>query len=128
MKKILKFITLFCFCLTLHQQFFGNLTFAQPLPSLLKTAAILTLFELLLKPLINLLLLPINFLTLGLIRFITNTLGLYLASFLLVDFRLHDFSFPGQSWQFNGFFAYLATALSLNVLLFFFRFIFSNKK
>ena len=57
------------------------------------------------------LLLPISILTLGLIRIIINTLGLYLAVFLVSAFTVSSFTIYG--WSLIGFWAYLGTSFLL---------------
>lgn len=124
MKKLLRFILLFAFALTTANQIWVNLTFQNQIATLLKVAVTLSVFELLLKPIIKILLLPINLLTLGTIRIVINTLGLYLATFLLADFNLQNINFPSQKWQgfslpplhFNNFFAYLITSLTIGLI------------
>ncbi|MFA4827461.1 MAG: phage holin family protein [Candidatus Shapirobacteria bacterium] len=124
MKKILRFILIFIFALVAENQVWMNLTFQNQIVTLLKVAVVLSVFELLLKPIIKILLLPINILTLGLFRIVINTLGLYLATFLLADFSLQNIDFASQRWQgftlpplhFVNFFAYLITSLTIGLI------------
>ena len=87
MKKLLKYIILFTFSLITANQIWQNLSFEQIPLTIIKVAVILTIFELLLKPIIKILLIPINILTLGLFRMVIDTLGLYLAVFFL-DYQI----------------------------------------
>lgn len=67
------------------------------------TAAIIFLvFNLLVSPLIKLLLLPINLLTLGLFRWLTQILVIYLFDLVYVGITISSFSFSGYS---NGLFS-----------------------
>ena len=88
MKKILKTTLLISFSLALQNQIWTNLTFSQNILTIIKVAFIMAIFEILLKPIIKILLLPINLLTLGLFRIVINTVGFYLAVFLLSDFQV----------------------------------------
>lgn len=125
MKRILRLTLLFSFTLLSVNGIWHHLTFENQTLTLIKTAAILAFFEIILKPIIKLLLLPINILTLGLIRVVINTLGFYLATFLLDDFQVNSISIPPFQWQgftvptlhFTGFLAYLVTSISTGLIL-----------
>ena len=124
MKKILRLILITIFVLISHNQIWDNLIFQNNVATLIKVAVILSIFELLIKPVIKLLLLPINILTLGLIRLVINTLGLYLAVFLLNDFQVNEIlTQPSNLYgliipqlHFQGFFAFLISALTINLI------------
>jgi len=62
---------------------------------------ILSIFNLLIKPLLNLLLLPVNLLTLGAFRWVVNVVTLFLVTLFVPGFRITNFSFVGLS--FSGF-------------------------
>ena len=136
MKKILKFVLLISFALSLQNQLWQNLTFENGVWTVIKVAFVLTLFELLLKPIIKLLLIPINILTLGFFRIVINTVGFYLSVFLLSDFAVKNIHLPATSWQgfsipelsFYGFWAYVISSASTNFLLYFFQSIIKPKK
>ncbi|HOZ80898.1 MAG TPA: phage holin family protein [Candidatus Woesebacteria bacterium] len=136
MKKILKQILIYSYALLLHQEIWLNLTFDHRLQTLLLVAIILTFFDFILKPIIKLLLLPINILTLGTFRLVINTLGFYLATFLLSDFHLQNINRPAFSFLglaipqivLENFFAYLITSLSVNIIVGIYKFILKSKK
>lgn len=136
MKKILKFILLISFALALQNQIWGNLIFSHHTWTIIKVAVILTIFELLLKPVIKILLLPINVLTLGLFRIVINTVGFYLAVFLLSDFQVNPIHTPAFIWQgfsipalnFVGFWAYVVNSTSQNIILSLFKSIIKPKR
>lgn len=58
---------------------------------------VFVLFNFFLSPIIKLLLLPINLLTLGLFRWLTNVLILYLFDLLYDGISITTFTFPGYS-------------------------------
>ncbi len=136
MKKILKFTLLISFALVTQNQLWKNLVFEQTIWTIIKVAFILSIFELLLKPIIRILLLPINILTLGLFRIVINTFGFYLAIFLLSDFQVNSIKTASTFWQginipgfiFNGFWAFVVSSMSLNILLYFFKLIIKPKR
>lgn len=135
MKKILKLTLLFSFSLITVNQIWGNLSFASIPLSIIKTAFILSIFEIILKPILKIILFPINLITLGLFRIVIDTLGLYLAVFLFSDFMVHDIHTLETSWwgisipafNFVNFFTYLVTSVTIGLILNFFSFIIRKK-
>lgn len=135
-KKFLKFSLLFIFALIVENQIWHNLEFGITPWTYIKVAAILSIFEILLKPIVKILLLPINFLTLGTIRLVIDTFGLYLATFFLEDFRVNNIYSPGTNWQgitiptlnFSNFFAYLVSSLTLGFLIYIYKLILNKKE
>ena len=126
MKKILKFTLLFTFALQTTHLLTKNINYQDDLFTLIKVALVLTIFELLLKPIIKLLLLPVNILTLGTFRTVINTFGLYLAIFLIIDFKIDNFYLFG--YYITSFWAVFSTSLILNLILNLFNSILSKKK
>lgn len=135
MKKILRLTLLFTFALLTANQIWNNLSF-QLIPwTIIKTALVLAIFEVMLKPILKIILFPINLLTLGLFRIVIDTLGLYLAVFLFSDFYLQNIHSPAYNLlglsipqlNFSGFWVYLVTSLTLGVILNFFNLIISKK-
>jgi uncharacterized membrane protein YvlD (DUF360 family) len=135
-KKFLKFSLLFIFALIATNQIWQNLEFLNTPTTYLKVAFILALFEILLKPIIKILLLPINFLTLGTIRLVIDTLGLYLATFFLEDFSVGNIVVTNATWQgitipdmhFENFFAYLVSSLTIGFLIYIYKLILNKKE
>ncbi len=135
MKKILKFLVLNLFALHIVNYLFNNLVLPGEFKQQVIIAGILTLFELLLKPILNILLLPINLLTFGLVRTLINTLGLYLAVFLVDGFAVNTFTIPTltiagftlPTLSFYGFFAYVLTSLAMHIFISFLNNLFTRK-
>jgi uncharacterized membrane protein YvlD (DUF360 family) len=131
MKKILKYTFLISCTLVTQNQLWGNLIFTSPVLTVVKVAFVLTIFEILLKPVIKILLLPINILTLGLFRIVINTVGFYLTVFLLSDFHVNSIHTSALSLQgilipslnFTGFWAFVVNSTTQNMLLSIFKFI-----
>jgi uncharacterized membrane protein YvlD (DUF360 family) len=136
MKKFLRLTLISIFCLITINQIWQNLLFDNGVISLIKVSIILTFFELFLKPIVKILLLPINLLTLGTIRIVINTLGFYLATFLLAEFQVGDIFKNQFSWQgfsvpninLSGFFAYLVTSATFSIILYLFNKILTRKE
>lgn len=65
--------------------------------SYLIASLVFVIFNFLLTPIIKLLLLPINLLTLGLFRWLTNVLVLYLFDLLYDGLTIVGFNYPGYT-------------------------------
>lgn len=136
MKKILKFTLLLSFCLVTQNELWHNLIFGQPVWTVVKVALILSIFEIIIKPILKILLLPINLLTFGLFKIVITALGLYLALFLLSDFKLLSIHQPStEFWglvipalNFNGFWAVVVNSFSNYFLLGFFKLLIKSPK
>jgi len=99
MKKILRNFVLNIVVLKIVEFFIPSLSFSQGFKTVLLTALALTVFEYFIKPIAKLLFLPVNILTLGLLRWIINVIGLYLVTMFVNGFSLKSYVFPGLSWQ-----------------------------
>lgn len=120
MKKFFKYALYLAFALVLHQELWGNINFGpDKLTIIIKASLILAFFELILKPIVKLLLLPITILTLGLIRIFINTLGLYLVTYFLPVIVISSFNI--FNWNLTGFFAYLGTSFFISLFLYIFK-------
>ena len=128
MKKILRYIILFTFSLITANQIWQNLSFGHIPITIIKVAIVLTIFELLLKPIIKILLIPINILTLGLFRLVIDTLGLYLAVFFLSDFKIGNVYISHYNYQINNFWAYLLSSLTIGIILYIYNLILHKSK
>lgn len=135
MRKILSLWLLNIFGIVLCRYIWGSPEFTNNASTMALIGLFLTIFEIILKPIINLLLLPINILTLGLIKIATNTLGLYLVGFLLDDFRVTDINRPSFTWEgfsipalaFHGFTSYVVTSFTLSLFISFASFFLRQK-
>lgn len=129
-RKIFKLTLLSLFALIIHNYFWQNLYLPNP-ETILKTSLILALFQIIAKPILKILLLPVNLLTLGMVGVIVDTLGLYLAVYLISGFTVNNFFIPSFSWQgfylpqifLKGFFTFLVTSFSLRIIIYLFNII-----
>jgi uncharacterized membrane protein YvlD (DUF360 family) len=99
LKKICRNFLINGVALMLVSSFFAGFKISQGLTGIAFTAAVLTGINLALKPLIRLLLLPINLLTLGAFRWLANVFSLYLVTLLVPYLKIEGFQFPGFSYQ-----------------------------
>ncbi len=125
MKKLLKTFLIITISLKITEIVLGNIQFETAWQTLLLAGAALTIFELFLKPIAKILLLPINLLTLGTLRWIINVLGLFVATTLIEGFSLTRYTFPGLNWNeivfpshnFNLIISYIIVALFFNLIM-----------
>lgn len=99
MKRLLRSFVINTATLWLVTQILPGVGYAGGYQTLLLTALALTIVNLLVKPLINLLLLPINLLTLGAFRWLVNVATLYLVTLIVPQFQIKSFLFPGFTYQ-----------------------------
>jgi putative membrane protein len=77
------------------QYFLTGFQIEQTWSAYLVGSLVFVVFNFLLTPIIKLLLLPINLLTLGLFRWLTNVLVLYLFDLVYDGVRIAGFTYPG---------------------------------
>lgn len=90
--------------------------FANGFKSIVIAGAVLTIANLVVRPIINVLLLPINLITFNLFKWVTYALTLYLVTLVADGFKIVSFTFAGLSsrWidipsiNLTGFLAYVA--------------------
>lgn len=99
MKKILRSLVINLAALILVNQVIAGFKISGGYQGILFTALVLTGINLTIKPLIKLLLLPINLITLGAFRWVVNVFSLYLVTLLVPYLEIFAFTFPGFSYQ-----------------------------
>jgi putative membrane protein len=97
MKAILKHFIINTVSLYLVSLAVSGIVFAEGIYSLLLAGLVLTLTSLIIRPIINILLLPINLVTFGLFRWVGYAITLYLVTLVVPGFKLMDFVFKGVS-------------------------------
>ena len=98
-KKLLRLTAINLYALWLASQILPTMSFSEGLKTYLAAAIALTIFEFTLKPIAKFLFLPINILTLGLLRWWVNVFGLYLVVRTVDGFQIQPYFFPGISWE-----------------------------
>ncbi len=98
MRKILRSVVFYVFALWLTSAMIPALSISGNLWGMLSAGFTLAIMMIILKPLIALILLPVNILTLGLLRWFVNVIVLYLWSVLVQQVTLLPWTFPGFSW------------------------------
>jgi len=116
MKKVLRHYVIDTFILFVVSKIASGLVFENGVETLLLAGAGLTVASLLAKPIINLLLLPLNLITFNLFKWVSSAVALYLVTLVIPGFKITGFFFEGLSSQwldlpslsFTGFFSYIA--------------------
>jgi len=97
---------------------------AKGINSILIAGVALSIFSLLVKPVINILLLPLNLITFGLFRWVSSVIALYLVTLVVPGFKITSFIFAGLSskWidipaiNLVGILAFVAFSLVISVI------------
>ena len=119
MRAIVKHFLIDTIALYLISQAVGGIVFARGIETLFLTGAVLALATMIVRPILNLLLLPLNLVTFGLFKWVTYAITLYLVTLVVPGFALTDFVFAGWSSYW-----FLIPAISLSGTLAFFAFSF----
>lgn len=101
MKTILRYFFINTTSLWITAQLIPGLTYTGGIKTLLIGGIVFTLINFFLVPLLKILLLPLNLLTLGFFAWLVNVLALYVLTAMISGFHLIPFRFPG--FTYNGF-------------------------
>lgn len=101
MKTVLRYFLINLVSLWITTRIISGLTYTGGVRSLFIGGLAFMVINLLLVPLLKILFLPLNLLTLGLFAWITNVLALFALTTVVSDFKLLPYNFPGYS--FSGF-------------------------
>jgi len=102
----------------------GIISYVGGYQTLLISAVVIALVNLLVRPIINLLLLPLHLVTLGIFRWVSNLITLYLVTLLVPNLQIHAFTFPGLNLTylivppiyFSAFGAFVVATFTLTVV------------
>lgn len=97
MKTILKHFIIDTVSLYLISLVVRGIVFEKGIETLLLTGFVLMLTTLIIRPILNILLLPLNLVTFGLFKWVTYLITLYLVTVVVPGFKLMDFAFAGFS-------------------------------
>ena len=97
MKRVAKLFTVEFFGLWVANEIASGMVFQNELQGMVITAVALAVASVLVKPVINILLLPITLATLGLLKFLGHTITLYIVDLALDQFAITGFQFSGAT-------------------------------
>lgn len=101
MKTLLRYYLINLTALVVTIKVVPGLTYSGGIRTLLLGALVFSVINFLLVPLLKILLLPLNLLTLGLFAWLTNVLAIYALTTVISDFHLASFFFSG--FEYGGF-------------------------
>ena len=124
MKTILRHYIIDTLSLYLATQIASGVVFAKGTESILLAGVGLTAATMIIKPLINILLLPINLITFNFFKWLSSTIALYLVTLVVPGFKIIEFAFHGfstkwidiPSFNFEGILAYVAFSFLLSTI------------
>ncbi len=124
MKTVLKHFIINTVSLYVVSLVISGIIFAEGTYSVLLAGIVLTLTSLVLRPVINILLLPLNLITFGLFRWVGFAVTLYLVTLIVPGFKLVNFVFKGfsSSWinipaiSLNGVLAFIAFSFLISLI------------
>lgn len=97
MKTLLRYFLINLISLYLTTRYLPGLTYTGGIKSLLFGAAVFMMINFILVPLLKILFLPLNLLTLGLFAWLINVLALYALTTIVSAFVLMPFHFAGAN-------------------------------
>ena len=97
MKRLLRHFLIDTAVLYFASQFVGGLNFDGGMSTIFLTGAVLAITTMLIKPLINILLLPLNLITFGFFKWIAHALSLYIVTLVVPGFSISGFAYSGFS-------------------------------
>ena len=128
MRKLLRHYLIFVVSIFLVAKFLPGVSYGNDLVILAKASLLLSLVHMFVRPIVNLVSLPINILTLGLFSFFINGLMLYLVTLLMPVFKVTAFNFPYvnlgilriSSFYISSFMSFIIVALLISMIRNFF--------
>lgn len=124
MKKLIRHYAIETYGLWAASQLASGIVFEDGIKTLVIAGGALTVASLVAKPVINLLLLPLNMITFNLFKWVSSGVVLYLVTLVISGFRVDKFAYAGftskwfdiPSLTFEGVLAYVGYALILSVV------------
>jgi len=95
MKKILKLFLIEIVSLYIVDSLVQGLVFEKGVETIILTAAALAASFYIVKPILNVLLLPLNLLTFGLFRWLSSAVAIYLVTLVVPGFSVNSFVYSG---------------------------------
>ncbi len=125
MKSFLRNTLSNAFAIFLISQILPGVKVYGGLPTYLFGGLVLTVLLVALRPILNLLAMPLNLLTLGFFSFLINVIIFYLLTVLVIGISISAFTFPGYTYAgfiipkiyFNTLFAFIFTSFLQSVIV-----------
>lgn len=126
MKKIIRIFIVEFVALYFANEIASGMTFANFLEGMVVASVALAIATRLIKPIISILLLPVTLATLGLFRFLSHAVMLYIVDTALEEFQITSFHFSGFTSTYfdlpavssnNAIMGYIAFSILLSFLV-----------
>jgi len=125
MKAIIRNIFFYAISLFVLNQTLEGVKISGGASTYILGGAALSIIFLIIKPILNIIALPLNIITFGLFSFLSNVIILYILTLLVPQIRINSFQFQGYSFAgfvipkfyFNTFMAFVISSLSLSVII-----------
>lgn len=125
MKSIARRVTLYAASLFLLTQIFSGVKISGGVVTYIIGGAALSLMFVIIKPILSIITLPLNIVTLGTFSFLINAIILYLLTILVPGISITAFVFKGfslagfvvPSVSLNTFFAFIVTSFFLSIIV-----------
>lgn len=122
-RRAIKYFLISSVTLYLISLVISGLVFENGVNTLILTGIALTVASLIIKPVINILLLPLNLITFGLFRWVGYAVALYIVTLIVPGFKIVNFAFNGLTsyWfslpaiSFNGIVAIIAFSFIISI-------------
>ncbi|MBI2613331.1 MAG: phage holin family protein [Candidatus Levybacteria bacterium] len=129
MKSIVRRIVFYAVGLFLTGQILQGLQVSGGLQTYIVGGIVLSALFMIVKPVLSIVTLPLNIITLGLFSFLINAIILYLLTVFVVDISITAFEFQGftlagfvvPKFHVNNFFAFIFTSVVLSLIVGFLR-------
>ncbi|OGE38049.1 hypothetical protein A3B45_03185 [Candidatus Daviesbacteria bacterium RIFCSPLOWO2_01_FULL_39_12] len=124
MKTLLRYYVINLASLWATASLIGGLKYSGGISTLLTGGLVFTIINIILVPLLKVLLLPLNILTLGLFAWITNVLALFILTKTVPTFTLSPYYFKGfslygfslQEFELNTFLVAVVASLLIGII------------
>lgn len=112
----------------------GIIVYVGGISTLFMAALVIAVVNLFVRPVINLLLLPINLITLGMFRWVSNLVTLFFATRLIPNLQIQAFDFSSRnifgiilpSIHFSAFMAFVVATITLTITFHFLYWLFQD--
>ncbi|OGM20051.1 hypothetical protein A2863_01845 [Candidatus Woesebacteria bacterium RIFCSPHIGHO2_01_FULL_38_9b] len=134
MKRIIRHFVIDTYSLWLVTSIASGIVFGNGIKTLIFTGFFISITSLVAKPVINILLLPLNLVTFGLFRWVSSAVVLYLVTLIVKDFKIISFTFAGFSskWidiphiNLDGIWTYIGFSFLLSIITSFIYWLIKN--
>ncbi|OGH23717.1 MAG: hypothetical protein A2958_03080 [Candidatus Levybacteria bacterium RIFCSPLOWO2_01_FULL_38_13] len=125
MRTIIRNIVFYSFSLFALTQIISGVKITGGIETFVLGGAVLSIMFLIIKPVLDLIALPFNLLTLGTFSFLSNTVILYLLTLFVPEIKVTSFLFKGFSYsgfiiprtEVNQVFALIVSGLTLSAII-----------